>query len=635
MKEIKPKAQFLIEISNEVANGLGGVYTVLETKSSEMKRYYGENYYAIGPYYKRSADVEFEESIPPPEIKKIFEELKREKIICHYGYWLIEGKPKTILVDFSGRLNELNKIKGIMTKNYDVDCKTGGSRLKQWNIASSKVDPIDINLKLVWGDSVSKLVKKLLKLNNFKSKRGVLQFHFTDPSFSLIKDLKKENAKVGLVITAHSTRLGRAIAYNKEDLNKEIKEGLKKGRNVSRKREYKYGGYIIINHQLELLGAKYAHVLTAVSEVTGKEMRYILGRKPDVITPNGLEMSRFPSLEERAILHHRSKEKIYRFLNAYFLPHYPIDIPHSLLFFTSGRYELTTKGYDILFEALSKLNETLKKEDYQNTIFVFLFIMTSSTKDSNEEILHNLAIYDVLEHAIREELPHLEKRVISSLMHGHEIKKEILFDEHFLMESKKLMLRFRMKESEKPPICAFKGLKKDDPIMKLLLKYGLDNKEDDKVKMIFYPAPVSVADGMLSMEYNEVISGMHLGIFPSIYEPWGYTPLETAANAVMSVTSDVSGFGKFIIKNSDQRKKPGILVLKTEDKKRAEIVEELADMMYWVTKLPRKERIEKKLEARKLSTLADWKKFSKYYIQAHNLAIERANARQKVRKKRF
>ena len=86
------------------------------------------------------------------------------------------------------------------------------------------------------------------------------------------------------------------------------------------------------------------------------------------------------------------------------------------------------------------------------------------------------------------------------------------------------------------------------------------------------------------------------------------------------------------MKNSDQRKKPGILVLKTMGKKRDEMVSELADMMYWITKLPRNERIEKKLLAKKISDLTDWKKFSKYYIQAHNLAIERLNARQKTKK---
>ena len=117
MKQIKPKADFLIEISYEVANRRGGVYTVLVTKLQEMKRYYGDNYYAIGPYYKRLADVEFEELTTPPEIKKIFEELKKEKIICHYGNWLIEGKPKTILIDFFGRLHQLEKTKVMMKKS--------------------------------------------------------------------------------------------------------------------------------------------------------------------------------------------------------------------------------------------------------------------------------------------------------------------------------------------------------------------------------------------------------------------------------------------------------------------------------------------------------------------------------------
>jgi glycogen(starch) synthase len=169
--------------------------------------------------------------------------------------------------------------------------------------------------------------------------------------------------------------------------------------------------------------------------------------------------------------------------------------------------------------------------------------------------------------------------------------------------------------------------------VKTLIKSGLDNKEDDKIKVIFYPAPVSVADGLLSMEYHEVVSGMHLGIFPSLYEPWGYTPLETAGHGVISITTDVSGFGSFIQQHSDQRKKPGILILNTENKKREQIVDELENMMHWVTKLPRKERVAKKLEAHRLAKLADWSEFAKYYIKAHNLAVERYKARQKSKKK--
>tara|TARA_Y100000310_G_scaffold242976_1_gene247299 strand:+ start:7312 stop:9201 length:1890 start_codon:yes stop_codon:yes gene_type:complete len=629
MKQIKTKADFLIEIAYEIVNPLGGVYTVLATKAKEINNYYKGKYFTVGPYYQRYASVEFEEQTPIPEIARIFEELKKEGIICHYGSWLIEGKPKTFLVDFSRRLKKIRQIRKDMSKDCSVDLNLIKLN-KHMGPNYHLKNPKDMGVLLTWGDSTNRLIKKLLDSNMFKKKKGVLQFH-TDtgkPIFSLIKDLNKGNFNVGLVTTYHSTRLGRTIALNKENLYSEMN----KFKNVGKKREYDYGGITVPGHQFEKLGAKYTDVLTAVSEITGKETRYILGRRPDIITPNGLDMGKFPSLEERAILHNKSKERIYRFLNAYFLPHYSVDMPHSLLFFTSGRYELTTKGYDLLFEALAKLNEMLKKEDYPNNIFVFLFVLTS-VKDSNEEILQNLTTYDVIEHAVREELPHVEKRIISSLIHGKEIKKEILFDEHFLIESKKLMLKFKKGKFEKPPISAYKGLKEDDPILKILLNCGLDNREDDKVKVIFYPSPVSVTDGLLSMEYDEIIRGMHLGIFPSIYEPWGYTPLEAAAHGVMAITSDVAGFGKFILKNSDQRKKPGILVLKTENVKREKIINELVDMMYRVSKLPKGKRIEKKLEAKKLSTLADWKKFSKYYIQAYNLAIERLNKRQKIKKK--
>jgi len=610
MKAIKPKADFFIEVLHEVANPIGGVYTVAVTSSEEMKRYYGENFYAVGAYYPKFAEVEFEEEMYPPQIKKIFDELAKEKIICHYGRWLIAGKPKTILVDYSKWMKKLKKIKEEVTKKYGIDLSRCGPNLE---------------MQLVWSYCLVKLFDKLLDLPKFQNKNGVIHFHLSDPGLLLL-ELARKNAKLGIVYTAHSTRLGRFIAMNNENLIAEIKEGLKHKKTVSKGREYKYGGTRVTVHQFEKACAKVADVFTSVSETTAREAEYILGRKTDIVTPNGLELERFISLEERAIRHKNAKEKIYRLLNAYFLPYYNIDIPHSLLFFTSGRYELVTKGYDILFESLGKLNDRLKKEQYENNIFFFLFVMTEE-RGSNEEILSNLSMYDTIEHVVKEELPHVEKRVIASLIHGHEIKKEFLFDEHFLMESKKLMLKFRRKENKIPPICAFKGLKKNDLIMKLLSERGLDNKKDDKVNVIFYPAPVSVADGLLSMEYHEAISGMHLGIFPSTYEPWGYTPLETAAQAVMSITSDISGFGKFILKHTNQRKKPGILVLNAEGKKREEIVNELADTMYWIIKLSRTKRIEKKLDARKLSTLADWKEFAKYYIRAHNLAIDRCKER--------
>jgi len=325
MKEVKPKADFLIEICVQIVNNLSGVYTVLTSKAQEMKRYYGENFYMVGPYYKKSADIEFEEQTPSKEIKNLIEELKKDKIICHYGRWLIPGSPKTFLINPPEKLDKLNVIIRNLKEKYGVDFSELGYKEKNYTDSSIK----DTLFKLSWGDSVNIFIKRLLSLQEFNKKKGVLQFHYSDPSAMLVADLKRMNYKIGLVATAHSTRLGRAIAFNKEDLFKEIKLAKKKKKKISNKREYSYGEKITYLHKIESLLTKNVDVLTSVSDIVATETEYILGRKPDVITPNGLDMSRFPSLEERAIIHHKSKERIYRFLNAYFLPYYQVDVPHS------------------------------------------------------------------------------------------------------------------------------------------------------------------------------------------------------------------------------------------------------------------------------------------------------------------
>ena len=605
MKNISPKANFLIEVAHEAVNLMGGIYRVIATKAVEMGKYYGDNYLVVGMYDPNFSKTALGEKTPSPKLKLIFDELKKDKIQCYYGEWLISGKPNVILTE---------PLKGLKLPKKSVFTK--------YKIPKNDKNLLKYNL---WSYSVSKLIEKLLRLEQFSKKEGVVHFHHPTCGLALL-DIIEKNLNIGVVFTLHDTTLGRVLAQDGKNLFKDVKKG-----NIKRS-ILRYGQKTIIRNETQTVFVQKSDVLTAVSEGTAKEIEYTANRKPDIITPNGLEMSKIPSLEERTLLHQSAKQRIYRFLNAYFLPYYSIDIPDSLLFFTSGRYELTTKGYDLLLEAFGKLNDKLRKEGYKNTIFVFLFIMTEE-KEVNEEILENLAVYDAIEHLISKEFPNVEKRIINNLIHGEEIKKEGVFDDNFLIETKKLMLKFKRKENENPPICAFKGLRKEDPIMKLLLKSGLDNKEDDRVKVIFYPAPVSVADSLLSMEYNYLITGMHLGIFPSTYEPWGYTPLETAAHAVMSITTDIAGFGKFIMQNSDQRKKPGIFVLNTNGKKREDIISELSKIMHWVVCLPRKERIEKKLEAHKLAMLADWKTFAQYYIKAHNLAIERCKKRQSKIKK--
>jgi len=175
----------------------------------------------------------------------------------------------------------------------------------------------------------------------------------------------------------------------------------------------------------------------------------------------------------------------------------------------------------------------------------------------------------------------------------------------------------------KPPLLTHDLYNENDVILKSISSANLKNEEQDPVKIIFYPIYLSGADGLLNLNYYEAMQGSHLGIFPSYYEPWGYTPLEAGALGVSSVTTDLAGFGRYFCSECNQTENPGIFVLKRLDKSDDDVVSQLVDVMFNFANLSKEERIANKLQARKAASMADWKIFANNYIKAHNLAVEK------------
>ncbi len=564
MKQIKPKADFLIEVSYEIVAKLGGIHTVIKTKAPFMKKYYKDNYMVIGLYTKIDARKSFKKKQPKKELKTLFTKLKKEKIICYYGTWKAKSDPRCILIDIS-KLRRDRKTKNKIMKDYWVHFY-----------------PLDNyhNNSLLFGYSAGRLISGLVKLKSFQKKKVVVNAHEYMSGLSLLY-LRKHKTNLPLVFTTHATSLGRAIAFMGENFYKDLSTYKKKSKSTYYKKlrlyREKLGDRLYNRHLYEKACAKKADVFTAVSEMTSKEAGFLLDRKADIITPNGLEIINPSPIEEQFAVNYKAKQKIYKFLELYFPPYYPIKTEDSLLFYTAGRYEIYTKGYDLFFEALNKLNAKLKKEKYNKNIFVFLFIIMVGKK---------------------------------------KIKKDIIKILNYTRKK-----RFKPINYKYPPNCLFEA--RENLILSYLQKNKLLNRRNDKVKILFYPAPVRNNDKLLSMHYKEIVSAMDLGIFPSLYEPWGYTPLETAAMSTISITTDVAGFGKFIQKRTDQRKLHGIIVLKTEGKTKEHIIGRLAEIMHEIVHMPKGKKLEKRIEATKLAGLANWGDFSKEYIRAHNLAIER------------
>jgi glycogen(starch) synthase len=594
---MEPRAEVLFEVSFEACNKVGGIYAVLESKAKKMVELYKDNYFLLGPYSERSV-TEYIKQNPPKFCEKIFSELKNEGVCCHFGKWLVQGKPNVILVEFDEILKKINHIKWELWRDYKIDSLGTG---------------FDFDEPVAWSTACGIVIDKLLPL--FKGKTVVGQFHEWLSGAALLHLHKK----IPTVFTTHATMLGRTIAGWGEDLHNEVNEALKKGIAIEPKRPYKYG--IQAKHLMEKACVNHASVFSTVSEITAREATYILGKKPDITLPNGLDIERFPTMEEFALLHRKYLEKMKHFFNAYFNPYYETNMWDAMVFFTSGRYEFRNKGYDVLIEALGKLNERMKKEAIKKNIFALFYVPKDNIKE-NVELLESIKLYDDMKEKVEDEIPWIQEMVLDSLIKGKLPKTNLIFRKDFLEECKKKYLSFK-KEGD-PPFSAY-IMDENDLIVNNFKKNNLLNRQEDKVKVILYPSYLSTTDRLLGLNYEQATQGSHLGIFPSYYEPWGYTPLECAANGVLAVTTDMAGFGIFIKQQSDQKEMPGIIVLERENKTHEEIVKRLYEIMWAVVTMPRNERIPKKAQAKNLASLADWKILIKNYIQAHNMALERFN----------
>lgn len=622
---MKNEADIFFEVSFECGRKVGGIYTVIKSKASEMIKYYGENYYCIGSYDPEQAHSKVLEEEPPSELKRIFEEMEGEGIICKYGRWISAEGCKIILIDASVfRERKVQYIDSGMTR---VDRNINAIKFELWNaygIDSYRMG-FDYDDPVSWAYSAGILIQKI-KEKLFASKKVVAQFHEW-LSGAAILYLRQNNVLVGTVFTTHATRLGRSKSSSGEDLSTQISEGLDSGKKADLKEAYEF--FIEAQHLMEVACAKNSDVFTTVSEVLADEAEFILGKKPDIITFDALDNAQFPSMRVLGDLHLKNLEKINLFLQAYFSSYYETDLENNIVIFTSGRYEYYNKGIDIFIDGLAELNKRMKSAGDVPEVFAFIMI-PSAIKGPNPSILDNIVILDKIKEDIHESLELVEDKVVDDVTEGRfDLSKmtggEILGNKA-LMNLKALGRKFRYEKRGKlPPLSAFE-LKdeKNDMIINKLKSVGLINKPDDKVRVVFYPIYLNPDDSLLGISYYDMISGSTVGIFPSRYEPWGYTPQEAAAMMTLSVTTDQGGFGVFInSKIENESKLRGVKVLGLKNASYKQSVAELADYLFHIIKLTHDERVELKIDARQLSELSDWKNQSINYVKAHNLALKR------------
>jgi glycogen(starch) synthase len=552
----------------------------------------------LGPYFTHTAAAEFEPLVLPEEdspINNSIRTLRSLGLKVHYGHWLITGKPKIILFDIDSVHNQIDAIKGRIWENH--------------KISTLGVEEL-VNQTIAFGEMVRLFITELA-LENKSKKEIIVHFHEWMAS-TCLPDLRKDKVKISSVFTTHATMLGRYLAGNVPNFYEVIDQ-------FDWLKEAKHYG-IEAQVSFERAAAQKANVLTTVSDITAKECQYFLGRIPELILPNGLNIQRFAALHEHQNLHSKYKESISDFVMGHFFQNQPFDLEQTLYLFTSGRFEYTNKGYDLTLDALKILNQKLKDAGSKKTVVMF-FITKQPYHTIDPEVLQSRAVLN----EIRENCLAIEKSVGEKLFQASAASKDLQIPDlnNFVDEYWRMRLRRTVqtwKTDTKPKVVTHL-LKNEDDIIRNLIRTGLTNNPDDKVKIVYHPDFIVSTNPLFGLDYGQFVRGCHLGVFPSYYEPWGYTPLECMARGVPTITSDLSGFGDYMMQIMRDYDQWGVSVVNRKSQTYQESAEHLATLLFKFAQQSQRDRILQRNRVESIADTFDWSNLRGCYDTAHELAV--------------
>lgn len=603
MSKIKSSHDFpkslLVEVAWEVCNQVGGIYTVIRSKAPSMAEHVNGPFCMIGPYMGKPIQAELD---PLDDAEDVFGQaaanLRKRGYDVHYAEWLITGKPRVVLLNPNVIEDKaLGVIKYLLWKNHHI------STPEQHKL---------INQVVAFGYLTKLFFDELVKLAG-KSQTILAHFHEWMAGLPIL-DIKREKMDVKTVFTTHATQLGRHLAINSPlfyahlpFFNHEVEAK-------------KFG--VVTEEAIEFGCAQSCDVFTTVSDVTARECKHLLKRKPEVIVPNGLNIERFEALHEFQNLHALYKKEIHEFVMGHFFQSYSFDLDKTIYLFTSGRYEFRNKGFDLTLEALWRLNEKLKTEKIDLTVVMF-FVTKREYYSIKPEVLQSRAMME----EIRQTCEAIEREVGTGLFYASTMRQDNRLPNlnDFVEDYWKLRYRRTVqswKTNKLPMVVTHKLVNEEgDEILQFLVRRNLLNRPEDKVKIVYHPDFITSTDPLFGMDYGQFVRGCHLGVFPSYYEPWGYTPLECMASGVPSVTSDLSGFGDYLTRNFPDYEKNGMFVIERGKRTFDWSARQLTGSLYKFLTQTRRERIMQRNNVENYSSSFDWKHMIKHYRQAYELAI--------------
>ncbi|KFY94254.1 hypothetical protein V498_03956 [Pseudogymnoascus sp. VKM F-4517 (FW-2822)] len=585
---------YLFEIATEVANRVGGIYSVIKSKAPVTTAEYGDRYTLIGPLNRQSAAVEVEALTPTnPALAATIAAMEERGISIVYGRWLIEGAPRVLLIDTKTAYKFLDEWKADL-----------------WNTASIPSPPGDdeTNEAVVFGYLVAWFLGEFVA--HEKEKAVIAHFHEWLSGVALPL-CKKRRIDVTTIFTTHATLLGRYLCAGSVDFYNNLQYFDVDAEAGKRGIYHRYCIERAATHSCDVFTTRHARVPEPAPAVQGEDPRL---------------RTKFSAMHEFQNLHQQSKEKIHDFVRGHFYGHNDFDPDNTLYFFTAGRYEYRNKGCDMFIESLARLNHRLKASGSKMTVVAFI-IMPAQTQSLTVEALKGQAVIKSLRDTVDVIERGVGKRIFERALKWHDgdpmpDSKDLITSQDRILLRRRL---FAMKRHGLPPIVTHNMANDaEDPILNQIRRVQLFNHPSDRVKIVFHPEFLNSANPVLPLDYDDFVRGTHLGVFPSYYEPWGYTPAECTVMGVPSITTNLSGFGCYMEELIENSTDYGIYIVDRRTKGVDDSVNQLTHFMAEFAGKSRRQRINQRNRTERLSDLLDWKRMGMEYVKARQLALRRA-----------
>ena len=415
---------------------------------------------------------------------------------------------------------------------------------------------------VLFGFTAGKVIESFVRYHVSARQQVIAQFHEWMTGSGLLY-LRDVMPQIGCVFTTHATVLGRSIAGNGLPLYDPMKDY------DPAETARRFG--VTAKQSLESKSAEWADAFTTVSDITALECAHFLGKNVDTVTPNGFENSFTPDEANYPRKRQEGRDRLLKVAQAQLGRAVAED---ALIVGISGRYEFKNKGLDVFVEALGRLN---RNSENKRDILAFILV-PAGFKGVNRELVNNL------------ERPYQAVETVLPYM-THELSDP-----------------------------------QNDPVLRKLGEEQLLNRAEDKVKVFFCPSYLNGNDGVFNMPYYDLLVGMDLTVFPSYYEPWGYTPLESLAFKVPTITTTLAGFGLWV-ESHYKKAHPGIEVIRRDDRNNEEVVRKIADKIKEVTAMNKRDFQAICKNAKEVSKIALWENLVSYYNDAYRMAVGKVNER--------